>query len=464
MAQSNRITLTDTIAAIATAPGRAALAIVRMSGPDAIRFAAEAMGRDTLSEAASHTAHLGIWKSPAGEVVDQVVATVFKAPTTATGEHIVEVVCHGGDYVASKILASMVGLGARMAEPGEFTQRAFLNGKMDLAQAEAVADLIHASSATAHRLSLAQLQGRYSRKLAGLRSALLEVCALAELEIDFADEDVEFANRSDLKSILDRAAVHLTEALASYSYGELIREGVRVAIVGRPNAGKSTLLNALLGEDRAIVSAEAGTTRDLVEAEKEMDGIRYRFADTAGLRDAPGAVEAEGVRRAQKAMQQAAVVLYVFDCTQEVTGAERVVMEATGAGSAVILVGNKKDLAPSRPPVQVAGQTSLMLSARNGLEDGLQMKPLWERLAALVGKTASGSDETAIVTNQRHVQHMRHALECVNSAITQVSGKESADIFTLNLRAALHELGCITGEITNEEVLGTIFSQFCIGK
>ncbi len=455
---------TDTIAAIATAPGRAALAIVRMSGPDAIRFADGAMRQGALAEAPSHTAHVGTWWSTTGAVIDQVVVTKFKAPATATGENIVEVACHGSDYVASRILADMLELGARMAEPGEFTQRAFLNGKMDLVQAEAVADLIHASSAAAHRVSLAQLQGRYSRRLAELRSALLEVCALAELEIDFADEDVEFADRGELTSILNRAAAHLQEALISYGYGELIREGVRITIAGRPNAGKSTLLNALLGEDRAIVSPEAGTTRDLVEADREVDGILFRFVDTAGLRAAPGAVEAEGVRRARKAVKLSAAVVYVYDCTLGLSAAEVAEIQTIAASCALILVGNKADLAPHCPPRRVAGKSSLMLSAMVGLGESRQIKPLWERLTAFVRGTAAESHESAIVTNRRHVQHMTRALESVGKATMGVSRGVSADIFTLDLRAALHELGCITGAITNEEVLGTIFSRFCIGK
>ena len=454
----------DTIAAIATAPGKAALAIVRMSGPDALRFADSAMEQRALTAAASHTAHVGSWRSKTGEVVDQVVVTIFRAPSTATGDDVVEVSCHGGDYVASKILASMLDLGARLAEPGEFTRRAFLNGKLDLAQAEAVADLIHASSSAAHRVSLAQMQGRYSRNLSGLRDSLMEVCALAELEIDFVDEDVEFASRTDLTTILSRAESFIQSALDSYGYGELIREGARVAIAGLPNAGKSTLLNALLGEDRAIVSPEAGTTRDLVEADREMQGILFRFIDTAGLRAAPGAVEAEGVRRARRAMMHAAVVIYVYDCTQELTAVEEREIRFIAEDCAVILVGNKLDLAPQRSPARVAGKESLMLSARTGLEDRMHLAPLWHRLTTIVTDAQSGQDGSAIVTNQRHVQHMKHALQHVQVAMEGIQAGLTSDLFTLDIRTALHELGCITGVITNEEVLGTIFSRFCIGK
>ncbi|MFQ5572093.1 MAG: tRNA uridine-5-carboxymethylaminomethyl(34) synthesis GTPase MnmE, partial [Rhodothermales bacterium] len=282
--------IADTIAALATARGRAALAIVRVSGSEAVSLVAACFrGRD-LNMVDSHTAQVGFLLAPNGTEIDQVVVTVFRAPRSATGEDVVEISCHGGDFASALILESLLHHGARLAEPGEFTQRAFLNGKIDLAQAEAVADLIHASSSLAHRVSLAHLQGRYSDWLGRLRDELLELCAFIELELDFSEEDVEFADRERLERLLAHSERFLTDLLDSYRIGELLRDGVCVVIGGRPNAGKSTLLNALVGRDRAIVSPTPGTTRDEIEAEAEIEGLRFRFVDTAGLRDTSDAV------------------------------------------------------------------------------------------------------------------------------------------------------------------------------
>src|SRR5690606_20435507 len=306
----------DTIAAIATARGRAALAIVRLSGPEAVTIADRHLPARSLAEAASHTAHVGFFTTPDGERLDQVVATLFRAPRSATGEDVVEISCHGGDVAPQRILRALLDGGARLARPGEFTERAFLNGKLDLAQAEAVAELIHAQSSLAHRVSLNHLQGRYSDAVGVARDELLQTCALVELELDFAEEDVEFADRAQLERLLDRTAHLLDRLLGSYRLGTLVRDGVRVVIGGRPNAGKSTLLNALVGRDRAIVSPTPGTTRDEIEAEAEIGGLSFRFVDTAGLRETEDAVEAEGVRRAHAAIERSDALLYVYDLTR----------------------------------------------------------------------------------------------------------------------------------------------------
>ena len=450
----------DTIAAIATARGRAALAIVRLSGPGAIACADISVSGARLQDAPSHTVHVGMWESASGEVLDQVVLTVFRAPTSATGEDVVEVSCHGGDYVAARILRSMLEQGARLAEPGEFTLRAFVNGKMDLVQAEAVADLIHATSASAHRVSLYHLQGRYSRALDSLRQSLVDFCALAELEIDFAEEDVEFAGRKELLALLERSDALLGEALDSYSYGELVREGVRVVIAGRPNAGKSTLLNALVARDRAIVSPEAGTTRDVVEADKEMEGLLFRFTDTAGLRFAAGRVEAEGVRRARRAMERANVIVYVYDLSAGLSSEEADEIGCLSERTEVIVVGNKLDLKPDRNAAPEGKPEAVFLSAREALDCPRLVRPLWERLAQVVDRDLDGAEGRRVVTNLRHVQHMETALHYVRSARLGVAEGKPADLCTLDIRAALHELGCITGSVTNEEVLGRIFSRF----
>lgn len=457
----------DTIAAIATARGRAALAIVRLSGPEACRIAAACFRGADLQGVPSHTAHFGYVLSPEGEPIDQAVATVFRAPRSYTGEDLVELTCHGGDLAPQLILETLLHHGARLAEPGEFTLRAFLNGKLDLAQAEAVADLIHAGSMRAHRVSLAHLQGRYSEQLQRLRSDLLELCAYVELELDFSDEDVEFADRTQLEALLDRTERLLGDLLRSYRLGELLRDGVRVVIGGRPNAGKSTLLNALLGQDRAIVSPIPGTTRDQIEAEAEIEGLRFRFVDTAGLRTTADQIEAEGVRRAQQAIATADVLVYVFDLTVGLEAEEQAYLaqlRAEQPALPVIVVGNKRDLLEAEPTLPELDRPVLALSARKAREDAAELEPLIRKLVAAVAADLGSMDDSTVVMNQRHRQHLARAREAVQAARTALDRGVSGDLLALELRRALHELGAITGEITTEDVLDQIFSRFCIGK
>ncbi|MDZ4701790.1 MAG: tRNA uridine-5-carboxymethylaminomethyl(34) synthesis GTPase MnmE [Rhodothermales bacterium] len=456
----------DTIAAIATARGRAALAIVRLSGPDAILIAAACFRGAGLADAPSHTVHVGYLVDPHGETIDQVVATLFRAPRSATGEDVVEISCHGGDLAPQHVLTSLLHHGARLAQPGEFTQRAFLNGKLDLAQAEAVADLIHASSSMAQRVSVRQLQGRYSDLLQRLRADLLETCAYIELELDFSEEDVAFADKGRLVTLLASADALLTRLLGSYRLGELVRDGVRVVIGGRPNAGKSTLLNALLGRDRAIVSPVPGTTRDEIEAELEIEGLAFRFVDTAGLRETEDAIEAEGVRRAHSSIEAADALVYVFDLrlgldTAEQEWIERLITRLPELP--VVLVGNKADLTPA-PPATAYPLPVLMLSASQAFAEPARLQPLVTRLLEDLGADPSAAETSAVVTNQRHRQHLQHALGAVHAAARTLDAGGGGDTLALDLRAALHELGQITGEITNEDVLDQIFSRFCIGK
>ncbi len=456
----------DTIAAIATARGRAALAIVRLSGPEAVPIAAACFrGRD-LRQVDSHTAHVGFVQAEDGQDIDQVVATVFRAPRSVTGEDVVELSCHGGDFAPALILECLLRLGARLAEPGEFTQRAFLQGKMDLTQAEAVADLIHASSSLAHRVSLSHLQGRYSDALGRLRDELLELCALVELEQDFSEEDVAFADRARLGGLLDHAEALLSELLASYRVGELLRDGVRVVIGGWPNAGKSTLLNALVGRDRAIVSPTPGTTRDEIEAEAEIEGLRFRFVDTAGLREAADAIEAEGVRRAHRAIDRADLLLYVYDLAEGLEASERAFLQQAAAQASLrtIVVGNKRDLVEHAAAPNLDGLPVVQLSAERGQRDAGELAALVRLLVDTVAAGLSDSDASHVVMNQRHRQHLRAALDAVGAARQALDAGLSGDLLTLDLRAALHELGAITGAITNEDVLDQIFSRFCIGK
>lgn len=486
----------DTIAAIATARGRAALAIVRLSGPEAVAIADRHLPARDLAAADSHTAHVGFFTTPDGERLDQVIVTLFRGPHSATGEDVVEISCHGGDVAPQRILRALLDGGARLARPGEFTERAFLNGKLDLAQAEAVAELIHAQSSLAHRVSLNHLQGRYSDAVSDIRGELLQTCALVELELDFVEEDVEFADRAQLEVLLDRTADLLERLLGSYRLGTLVRDGVRVVIGGRPNAGKSTLLNALVGRDRAIVSPTPGTTRDEIEAEAEIGGLSFRFVDTAGLRETEDQIEAEGVRRAHAAIERSDALLYVYDLTRgldpeeagwlrgfaplhsehpsqagfTVKHSEAELDEAKRSGEGerpplpLLLVGNKADLLDGEAAPTDLGLPSLVLSAERAASDLDSLTPLRAWLLDAVAADLSDAEATPIVTNQRHRQHFDRALESVCRARHALDAGLTGEALALDLRAALHELGAVTGEITNEEVLGTIFSRFCIGK
>jgi tRNA modification GTPase len=458
---------TDTIAAIATARGRAALAVVRTSGPEAVGVVDRCFRGGDLTEVESHTAHVGVLEDEAGADIDQVVVTVFRAPNSATGENVVEVSCHGGDLAPKLVLQSLLDHGARMAEPGEFTERAFLNGKMDLAQAEAVADLIHATSTKAHEASLTHLKGRYSELLEDLREELLNLCSLVELEIDFSEEDVEFADRERLENLLDETEDILQNLLDTYPTGEKLKDGVRVVIGGRPNAGKSTLLNALVGHDRAIVSETPGTTRDEIEAEAEIEGVLFRFVDTAGLRETADEIEAEGVRRATESIEEADVLLYLYDLTVGLDSEEiDFLQDLSDSGSDVqpVLIGNKADAAPDLPVAELDGLTALKLSALEARENADELEGLLDRLTDTVAEHLSRAEASPVVMNQRHRQHLQDALDAVRQARDALNRGVSGDMLTLDLRAALQELGAITGEITNEDVLDQIFSRFCIGK
>ncbi len=454
----------DTVAAIATARGVAALSVVRLTGPEAIPIAASRFAGKDLGAAAGHTAHFGRVFSAAGEEIDQIVAVVYRAPNSATGEDVVEMTCHGGDFAAQLVLETLLDGGARLAEPGEFTRRAFVNGKLDLAQAEAVAELIHATSTLAHRVSLSHLEGRYSERLRSIREELLGLVALLELELDFSEEDVEFADRDRLGISIGRAEELLEELIGSYRIGQLLRDGIRVVIAGRPNAGKSTLLNALLGRDRAIVSPTPGTTRDEIEGEAEIGGVRYRFVDTAGLRETLDAIEAEGVRRAQRSIEGSDVLLYVYDVSLGLETEERVFLERMDRSHpevSVLLVANKVDLVGKMDRVE---EGWIGLSATRARRDAAELHPLLDRLAETARAGWSLSDTSAVVMNLRHRRHIGKALEAVRAAGAGLEHSIPAELLASDLRLALDEIGSITGEVTTEDVLGEIFSRFCIGK
>ncbi len=458
----------DTIAAIATARGRAALAVVRVSGPHAIAVADACFRGKPLREAASQTVHFGRFQTADGDEIDQVLAAVYRSPRSVTGEDIVEISCHGGDLVPQLVLKGLLAAGARMAQPGEFTQRAFLNGKMDLTQAEAVADLIHARSTLAHRTAIAHLEGRYSATLSELRSELLEVCSYVELELDFSEEDVEFADRNRLVNLLERVCNVTTELLDSHRLGTMIRDGVRVVIAGRPNAGKSTLLNALVGLDRAIVSETPGTTRDAIEVDMEIAGLNFRFVDTAGLREAADLIELEGVRRAHRSIEHGDALVYVFDITRDLDEEEKDFLETlrrTRPELPAVLVANKSDLVDDAPATpDLSGIPSVVLSAARGQRNPSETAPLVALLREAVGHDLSDMSSSPVVVNERHRQHLVAVADAVSRTSDALANGATGDVLSVDLRVALRELGEITGEITNEDVLDQIFSRFCIGK
>jgi tRNA modification GTPase len=449
-----------TIAALATARGTAALAVARASGPEAVPIVASRFSGAGLAEAEGRTVHVGWLTDADGQPVDQVVCVVWRGPHSSTGEDLVEVTCHGGDAVAQAVLRTLYDAGARPAAPGEFTQRAFLNGKLDLAQAEAVADLVHAQSRLGHRTAVAALRGRISDAVAGVRQSLVQTAALVELELDFGEEDVEFADRPALRLLLDEADALLAELVGSARLGALVRDGVRVVIGGRPNAGKSTLLNALVGEDRAITSPTPGTTRDAVEAEAEIGGLRFRFLDTAGLRETADAVEAEGTRRARAAIEGADVLLYVADATRGLDEEERAFLaglDERRPDLPVLLVHNKADLVDTP-------SGDYTVSARAALSEPARLDGLRQSLRNIATAGLAEAEAGLVAVNERHRAHLEAARAAVGRARVALDGGSGGDTLALDLRAALHELGQVTGEVTTEDVLDAVFSQFCIGK
>ncbi len=450
----------DTIAALATARGTAALAVVRVSGPQAVALVAGRFSNAGLADAAGRTVWVGWLADRLGQPVDQVVCTVWRGPHSSTGEDMVEVTCHGGDAVAQSVLRTVFDAGARPAAAGEFTTRAFLNGKLDLAQAEAVADLIHAESTLGLRAATSALRGSVSEAVESVRQSLVATAALVELELDFGEEDVAFADRSDLARRLAEADALLTDLVGTARLGALARDGLRVVLGGRPNAGKSTLLNALVGQDRAIVSPTPGTTRDAVTAEAELGGLRVRFTDTAGLRETADAIEAEGTRRAHAAIDAADVLLYVVDATVGLDAEERSFLAdlAQRPPLAVLVVENKADL--------VEGASSaLRVSARAALADSAHLDGLRaEVLAAVRADGLDAAQAGLVAVNERHRTHLVAARQAVRRAAGSLERGDGGDTLALDLRAAFHELGLVTGAVTTEHVLDAVFRQFCIGK
>lgn len=470
--------LQDTICAPATVPGTGAITVIRLSGPEAFAVADRVFRsrRGRVADAAGNNILFGsvldssLEASDEVRILDEVLVSVFRAPHSYTGEDSVEFSCHASAYIASRLLELLCAAGARMAEPGEFTRRAFLNGKMDLAQAEAVADVISSSSSASHRLAMTQLKGGYSAELIGIRDALLEITSLLELELDFSEEEVEFADRSRLRALLVSAAARVSSLGESFRLGNALKNGVPVAIVGEPNVGKSTLLNALVGDDRALVSDIAGTTRDSIEATMVLDGILFRFIDTAGLHESAEVVERMGMERTWKMLAEADIVLTMVDAAGSPDASfellEELARRIDFSCQSWVVLANKIDLNKNvidiNKFVSHIGDKAIILGI--SALDGTGLPELRSRLVSLVQTRCSGSEAGILVTNARHHEALRATAEALDAAQSSLDAGTPSDLVAQDLRTALHHLGTITGAITTDEVLGQIFSRFCIGK
>ena len=452
------------IAALATPPGEGGIAVIRVSGKKAIEIASKCFKGPDLSSKASHTIHFGRIVDSKDEVLDEVLVSLFHSPKSYTGEETVEISTHAGILIAQAVLERLLQCGASAAEPGEFTRRAFMNGKLDLSQAEAVADLIHAKSIKAARNAGKQLEGALGKHVRHFRQEIIDAAAMVELELDFIEEDVEFANKEQLRSLLQQVDAEIGRLLDTYEAGRLVKDGVRTAFVGRPNAGKSTLLNALTGVDRAIVSDIAGTTRDTIEADWSHGGMLFVLTDTAGLRETEDVIEAEGIKRSEKAIKEADVVVFLHDLTQPFAQGEREEMNryrALNSEAPFILVGTKQALLAEHQQAsvnRVEFDLSVSASEGKGLQD---LKELLKQ-RALEGKSVD--EEGIMVSSARHRDVLHKARKHVEQALNALDQDMPGDLLSIDLRAALKELGTLTGDITTEDILGSIFSRFCIGK
>jgi len=451
----------DTIVALATPNGIGAIGVIRLSGPDAIAIANSVFKGKDLTKQASHTIHFGNVMD--GDMaLDEVLMSLFIAPRSYTRENVVEISCHGSNYIIESIIKLLVKKGARLAKAGEFTLRAFLNGQLDLSQAEAVADLIAANSKASQQVALNQLRGGFSSQLQGLREQLVQFASLIELELDFAEEDVEFANRDQLKRLINEINKILGNLIRSFELGNAIKQGVNTVIAGRPNAGKSTLLNALLNEERAIVSHIPGTTRDTIEEILNINGINFRLIDTAGIREATDTIEQIGVQRTMEKISQSALLIYLFDASQISAGELKQDLESLQTpGVNMLAVANKVDLlseSAKLSELQAGNLKFVSISAK----EKLNIDELKDKIYHAAIKTQPGGDET-LITNIRHLE----ALQKTEAALTRVlGGMESvtSDFLSMDIKQALHYLGEITGVVTTDDLLENIFSKFCIGK
>ena len=456
----------DTIVARATAAGVGAIAVVRVSGPSALKLTDELL-KIAVADKPTHTAHLRTMYDGDG-VMDEALITLFKGSKSYTGEDTVEVSVHGSEYIVSRLLRAYMDKGARLAEPGEFTQRAFLNGKLDLAQAEAVADLIASEHRIAHDLALKQLKGGFSKDIAALRDRLLHFTSLVELELDFAEEDVEFASRSELKLLVERIQAEVVSLRDSFALGNVIKKGLALVLAGRPNAGKSTLFNALLNEDRAIVSEIAGTTRDAIEAQLNFEGFMLRLIDTAGIREATDVIEQEGIARTFSHVEKAGATMYLLDMGScALAEAEQDLMMLKQKTSRVWVVCNKVDLAvkfSQQPWVDMVEAMGLEAPWFVSAKDKVSVQALRLALESrFMGGLADVGDQT-VVTNVRHADSLSHCATEMQHVLDGMASGLSGDLLAFHLREGIRALSGITGTIGVEEILGSIFSKFCIGK
>ena len=482
----------DTIVALATASGAGAIAVIRLSGKQAIAIASEAFQSVTsnkvLAKQKSHTIHLGHIMD-GQRTIDEVLVSLFKGPNSYTGEDVIEVSCHGSPYIQQELIQLFLRKGCRMADAGEFTLRAFLNGKLDLSQAEAVADLIASDSEASHQLAMQQMRGGFSTEIKKLRDELMNFASLIELELDFAEEDVEFANRDQFKDLIGRIQLVLKRLIDSFAVGNVIKNGIPVAIVGEPNVGKSTLLNALLNEERAIVSDIAGTTRDTIEDELVINGIGFRFIDTAGIRETKDVVESIGIQKTFEKIEQAQVILYLLD-TATLAGDENKVkqliveikkLQNKFPQTPLVVVANKIDQLAEEETTKLLNDLAVISNSATSEEQshigenayttllplaakpGIGVEELKEKLVSFVNTGALRNNET-IVTNTRHYDALLKALEEINKVQDGLDMGLSGDLMAIDIRQALYHFGEITGEITSDDLLGNIFANFCIGK
>lgn len=465
---SSSVTEKEPIAAIATPVGEGGISVIRVSGRNTIKTVNKAFTGSDLTDQETHTAHYGNIVDENDKDIDEVLATIFHSPKSYTGEETVEVSCHGGVLVTQKVLETLLELGIRGAEPGEFTRRAFLNGKMDLSRAEAVADLIHAKSSKAIDAAHQQLEGQLGEHIQQFRQQIIDATAMVELELDFGEEDVEFADKQQLRKLLQELNDEIDSLLATYETGRLVKHGVKTVFIGQPNAGKSTLLNTLSGKDRAIVTDIAGTTRDTIDIDWSYDGLLFTLTDTAGLRATEDVIEAKGVKRSQEAFKNADLVLYLKDLSQPLTEKERKdisEIQQNGNETPFILIGTKNDIAVSVEDESAGRQTGridydLKISA---LKDE-KIQPLKKLMKQRAMENKQHDDSGLLVTSSRHRDALKKSQDHVQSALKALNDGMTGDFLSIDLRAALNELGTITGEITNEDVLDSIFSRFCIGK
>ncbi|WP_316765850.1 tRNA uridine-5-carboxymethylaminomethyl(34) synthesis GTPase MnmE [Pedobacter frigiditerrae] len=448
----------DTIIALSTPPGSGAIGVIRLSGPDAIKLTNEVFAGKDLTKQASHTLHFGLIKDQE-IIVDEVVAGLYVAPRSYTKENVVEISCHGSNYIIQQILNLLIKKGARAAKPGEFTLRAFLNGAFDLSQAEAVADLIASDSKASHDVALQQMRGGFSSELKELREQLIHFASMIELELDFAEEDVEFANRDQLKALILRLISHISILISSFELGNVLKNGVPIVIAGKPNVGKSTLLNALLNEDRAIVSDIAGTTRDTIEDELNINGIIFRFIDTAGIRDTADIIEAKGVERTLERMKQAKLILYMADALQTPNELEEQLTDLKKIDIPYLAIVNKADLFTDQQKAAFEKQQVLFLSAK----EGIGVEELKTSLLEKVNLHSINTSET-LVTNIRHVEALKNTEKALANVLNNIDNPVTSDFLAMDIKQALHYLGEITGMVTTDDLLENIFSKFCIGK